>query len=384
MKDSWRHYLRRLATATLVSGSVALSSAMCYAVQVLYSDNASNAAYADGWQEGDDGDGPGGFGPWNFDGVAYNGSEYNTQTILQMDDGLKHGTQTSSPWNDIGQSWVLQNPRGRNVGTTNGAVGTDISQPGRTFPALQVGQTLSVLVDNPIQRFFFRGYAIKLNYGPDASSCYQGDNCSTPGYDPGSVPVAFGLGTFEYFDYGIWDGTTLYDEDTDSGVWIDFTLTGPTTYTFTMTPLDTSVAPYSEDGTLPSQVTEIDWLELEFYNTDSDFYPAMIASPQATDFYVREMKITIPDATGQPGDFNEDGKVDAADYVVWRKLGNNVLPNDNGVATSAERFNLWRANFGEMAGGGGGTGSGAIPEPGSLVLMITAGGLMSAIRPRRR
>jgi hypothetical protein len=75
---------------------------------------------------------------------------------------------------------------------------------------------------------------------------------------------------------------------------------------------------------------------------------------------------------GVLGDFNEDDKVDAADYVVWRKNGTNPLPNDNGLATAAERFNLWRANFGEMLGSGSGSAAGAIPEPTSLMLVIIA------------
>ena len=49
---------------------------------------------------------------------------------------------------------------------------------------------------------------------------------------------------------------------------------------------------------------------------------------------------------GLPGDFNLDGKVDAADYVVWRKNGGTL-----------EEFNLWRAHFGDTLGSGGGSGS---------------------------
>jgi hypothetical protein len=75
--------------------------------------------------------------------------------------------------------------------------------------------------------------------------------------------------------------------------------------------------------------------------------------------------------TGVPGDFNEDDKVDAADYVVWRKNGAGPLPNDNGLTTSVDRFNLWRANFGNMAPGGG-SGSSAVPEPSALLLSIGA------------
>jgi hypothetical protein len=74
------------------------------------------------------------------------------------------------------------------------------------------------------------------------------------------------------------------------------------------------------------------------------------------------------------GDFNDDGKVDAADYVIWRmnETANNPLPNDDGLATQAERFDLWRANFGEMEMPGGGSG-GAVPEPAAALLLMIGG-----------
>jgi probable HAF family extracellular repeat protein len=64
-----------------------------------------------------------------------------------------------------------------------------------------------------------------------------------------------------------------------------------------------------------------------------------------------------------PGDFNHDGTVDAADYVVWRK-------NPGGIYTQND-FNLWRANFGAMAGSGAGaTANATVPEPATLVMLI--------------
>ena len=78
-----------------------------------------------------------------------------------------------------------------------------------------------------------------------------------------------------------------------------------------------------------------------------------------------------------PGDFNTDGKVDAADYVNWRdKLGNPFTPQD---------YEIWKANFG--AGSGLGTGSGAVasvPEPiGVLPILLAIAGLVSAMHARR-
>ena len=70
-----------------------------------------------------------------------------------------------------------------------------------------------------------------------------------------------------------------------------------------------------------------------------------------------------------PGDYNQNGIVDAADYVVWRK-------NFSGDQT---KYNTWRTNFGASLGPGSGAAipsaeplSAAVPEPATVVLMIFA------------
>jgi hypothetical protein len=61
-----------------------------------------------------------------------------------------------------------------------------------------------------------------------------------------------------------------------------------------------------------------------------------------------------------PGDFNGDGTVDAADYVVWRK----------GPATE-EDYALWRMNFGLTSEPPGASlGSALVPEPTSLAICV--------------
>jgi hypothetical protein len=61
-----------------------------------------------------------------------------------------------------------------------------------------------------------------------------------------------------------------------------------------------------------------------------------------------------------PGDFNGDGSVDAADYVVWRKTGG-----------SPAGYDLWRSNFGQTGGSGTSVGTNAaIPEPETWVLLM--------------
>jgi T5SS/PEP-CTERM-associated repeat protein len=77
--------------------------------------------------------------------------------------------------------------------------------------------------------------------------------------------------------------------------------------------------------------------------------------------------------SGLPGDYNQDGRVDAADYVVWRK-------ND---ATQAG-YNLWRTNFGRTAGSGTGASAGAtvaVPEPTATFIVLTAS--LAALYRRR-
>jgi hypothetical protein len=69
-----------------------------------------------------------------------------------------------------------------------------------------------------------------------------------------------------------------------------------------------------------------------------------------------------PLAAALDGDYNNDGTVNAADYVVWRKS------NINGTAG----YNTWRTNFGRTAASGAGAGSlagaAAVPEPASWCL----------------
>jgi hypothetical protein len=405
VKDTWRHFFRRLATTGLVVGSIGWSSAMCYAIQVAY-DDATDPVYNDGWQAGDQGGT--GFGPWNFDGT------YNTALQEAMDDGLKGGTQTSNPHNDLGEAWTLFNPVGRPKGTSNGPVGTDIARVGRSMPALQVGQTLSIVVDNPSESFFFRGHTIKLNTGENANQCFEGRNCTelanmqtTTANDV--IPL-LAMGTFAYTEYGQWYSGNLWDDETNNGVKIDFTLTSTTAYTIKLTPLDNPGLADMANGIFPegkdSITNPIDWIQIELYNTDSDVYPNFPCTPGAgctfsdedayvhaeigppedpgvpltgnirpTDYYIRSMEITEPGPAGEPGDYNNDGIVDVADYVTWRKHNGTGfdLPNEVASTTPGEvtidDYNAWKQRFGQ---GGAGSGGGPVPEPTTVAYLIAS------------
>jgi hypothetical protein len=109
---------------------------------------------------------------------------------------------------------------------------------------------------------------------------------------------------------------------------------------------------------------------------------ALATSTDGEQFYqIDNLRIISLAPEGLLGDFNEDGKVDTADYIKWRKSGSTSLPNDDGVATAAERYNLWMANYGQMAPGGGSLA--AVPEPASMVLLVAAAIVGSFIRTRR-
>jgi autotransporter-associated beta strand protein len=99
------------------------------------------------------------------------------------------------------------------------------------------------------------------------------------------------------------------------------------------------------------------------------------------------LNVTTLPVVGLPGDFNSDGKVDAADYATWRKndAANATLPNDNGVGTQAARYSLWRGNFGNGAPGSGSSLSGsAVPEPTTMVLLISIVPLIAGGRHARK
>jgi enterochelin esterase-like enzyme len=100
---------------------------------------------------------------------------------------------------------------------------------------------------------------------------------------------------------------------------------------------------------------------------------------------------------GLVGDYNRDGAVDAADYVVWQKLaGSSSISNrdhNNTGAIGQADYDAWRKNLGRtLAQGSGATGSAsakvAVPEPTTSAIAVaacTAAGLRHCIpRPKCR
>jgi hypothetical protein len=95
--------------------------------------------------------------------------------------------------------------------------------------------------------------------------------------------------------------------------------------------------------------------------------------------YIDNVRIGMTPAA-VPGDYNGNGTVDAADYVLWRDGGplqNEV--SDPGTVSGAD-YDAWRARFGNPSAGSGGS-LGAVPEPAAgLTLLFVAGACVLATR----
>jgi hypothetical protein len=332
-----------------------------------------------------------GLEPWNFD-----------TDFLPPDEGPQHRMDgvppaTPSTFNAFETAWTLYN--------TSGPPGGDVARAGRGFEPLQVGQTVRVVFDNPIDRRFFRGYFVRFNSRngePGGGSlCYAGSACSF-----GTTPTPkLGLQMFEYLSYGQWgvvdrnpmpDPTdpddinmftfaTLFDEDTaEMGAQLDLEITGADTYKLTLTPLADPAAAYTQSGLLLTPGEPIDWLEFTFFNTAT--------TPDVdTDFFIRSIEVLGPAPDGVSGDYNDNGEVDAADYVLWRKGGplQNEVPDVTPGHVTIEDYTAWRSRFGNAgpaAAAGSALLAGAVPEPTTFVYIVvaTAGVACTGLERRQR
>jgi hypothetical protein len=102
-------------------------------------------------------------------------------------------------------------------------------------------------------------------------------------------------------------------------------------------------------------------------------------------FYFDNLKIERP-SDGLPGDYNGNGAVDAADYVLWRDTLDQSgagLPadgNGNNMIDMGD-YTVWRANFG-MASAGGSLVQAAAPEPAASVMFLA--GIVAVVARRHR
>jgi hypothetical protein len=108
------------------------------------------------------------------------------------------------------------------------------------------------------------------------------------------------------------------------------------------------------------------WKQFTFYIEDAYFGNRQnngadfrLSAGVGTTFYLDLIRVTAAPIGTQPGDFNFDGTVDAADYAAWRKHAPKIYTEGD--------FNTWRARFSQATGGGGANAH--VPEPAALVLV---------------
>jgi hypothetical protein len=299
---------------------------------IVASDDASQSAYSNGWQAGDNGGM--GFGSWTFafSGNNLNGLLYPPQFI---------DTAPALPGNSLGAPAF-----GLTTGDQNNGFIT--SEVGRTFTVpLAVGQTFSADV---------KGSALD----PSAPAFTIGNTFDLFGTN-GSE--RFSLFTNNQFQNDRWTATG----DADTGIpagsafHIDFTLVTVNTYNLVLSPVGGGVPYFTQNGESLAGTAgvAINRFRISDYGTGS-------STDGSRELFLDNLVVSEPD--GVVGDFNNDNIVDAADYIAWRKQG---------LDTTA--YNQWRAHFGETTGSSAGTHvTATVPEPAPvlLVILVAAGVLI--------
>jgi hypothetical protein len=102
---------------------------------------------------------------------------------------------------------------------------------------------------------------------------------------------------------------------------------------------------------------------------------------EPAEFYLDNIR-AIGGSTMVPGDYNGNGSVDAADYVVWRKmLSQSVTPGSSADGTGPSGapdgvvndldYAFWRSRFGSTsAAAGTASDAAAVPEPSTWTLLL--------------
>ena len=111
------------------------------------------------------------------------------------------------------------------------------------------------------------------------------------------------------------------------------------------------------------------WKQHTFYLNDAYFGNRQnngadfrLSAGVGTTFYLDLVQVSAAQIVPEPGDFNADGTVDAADYVVWRKTDG-----------TQQGYDASRRNFGTTVGSGAeATANVAVPEPATWSVIILA------------
>lgn len=311
------------AIASIVFAPDAASAA------IVASDNASNSAYSDGWQTGDNGGT--GFGPW---ALSYSGNSLPSPPQF-IDRAPLASNSLGAP------SFALT------TGDQNNAFETSEALRSFLIP-FGVGQTLSANVDGSA-----------LSNAPSYTIGNTFDLLTA------NAKERFSLFTNNDYHSNRWTATGDLDTGIAAGAsfHIEFTLTGPNTYNLVLSPVNGGAALATQTGaTLAGPAgASITTLRIRDYGTGSSVSTAGSARG-SKEYFFDDLMITAP---GIQGDYNNDQAVNAADYVTWRDQINDG------------NYYTWRANFGQPTGASASLSSAAnlptaIPEPTEMAMLLIA------------
>jgi hypothetical protein len=216
---------------------------------------------------------------------------------------------------------------------------------------------------------------LDANLGGTRSSRLELVLDSAPEVDGGGVPGNLGLFDVDFdfnFD-GVINGTgdlgnvfssadasVLYDQDATVSA-----LFGGTRYDWTISYTGTITWADADLGNVASVIDDTFGSDVVLLGLGSEF-------------------IGVP---GLPGDYNDDGVVNAADYVVWRNADgtSTELPNRNpelGGDVGADDYTYWVNNFGNGLETGS-AASAAVPEPAAALLLMLAALAANGVRKSR-
>lgn len=124
--------------------------------------------------------------------------------------------------------------------------------------------------------------------------------------------------------------------------------------------------------------------------TDLQFTSQAVSNFTVSNVWIGNAATMLPATLTSQGDFNKDGVVNGADYVLWRKSmgqsGSNLAADGNGdYLVDSGDLNTWRAHFGMAVSGSASepplSAEAAVPEPSAVILLVLA---MLAVLPTIR
>ncbi|HVT26679.1 MAG TPA: endonuclease [Lacipirellulaceae bacterium] len=220
---------------------------------------------------------------------------------------------------------------------------------------------------------------------------------STPSFSPASASVSL---AHDFGNIAVGDTAPTFDFDV-------FDLFGSSSYTanmdFDSVTLSGDSSAFNTDlGTFAGSLqigagsshTFASSLNVTSVGTFSATYTLMFSDEDLPGAQNKSLSLTLTGTVRLAGDYNDDGTVDAGDYLIWRRMfGQNGVAaysgadGDGNTTVNQADYDVWRAHFGDTASSSGaGTkiaGSAVVPEPAGVWLMAAVL-LLTGINRRRR